>query len=317
MALFPRAQWLWPPRRPRPTSTVVPRPDRGRSSRGRGRIATVAALITVTAGIQLLGPAAGASAPVTPNPNPNGPTIVSGPVTHPGQDHMGSTIAAHEGGGATTLAAPGGLPGLDVSSWQGNVNWSSVKANGAVFAVVKATEGTGYTNPNFSQQYVGSYNVGMVRGAYHFALPDRSSGAAQANYLADHGGAWSADNQTLPATLDIEYNPYGATCYGLSQGGMVNWIADFINTYHARTSRWAIIYTTTDWWTTCTGNYPGFANNNPLWIARYSSSVGTLPAGWGFYTFWQWANSGVFPGDQDVFNGSMARLLALANNTPA
>jgi GH25 family lysozyme M1 (1,4-beta-N-acetylmuramidase) len=274
--------------------------------------------VAITTGALLLGPAASA-APSPYPPDPNGPTRVSGPVTHPGQDFAGSTIPAHEGGigSAAIPLAPGGLQGLDVSSWQGNVGWSTVRANGASFAFVKATEGTGYTNPYFSQQYVGSYNVGLVRGAYHFALPDRSSGAAQANYLADHGGAWSADNQTLPGMLDIEYNPYGATCYGLSQASMRSWIADFINTYHARTSRWAVIYTTTDWWTTCTGNYPGFANNNPLFIARYSSSVGTLPAGWGFYTFWQWADSGIFPGDQDVFNGSAARLTALANNTPA
>jgi hypothetical protein len=53
-----------------------------------------------------------------------------------------------------------------------------------------------------------------------------------------------------------------------------------------------------------------------LFVARYSSSPGTLPGGWGFWTFWQFADSGRFPGDQDYFNGSPARLLALANNTP-
>jgi GH25 family lysozyme M1 (1,4-beta-N-acetylmuramidase) len=296
VALFPRAQWL--------------------SFRRRGRIASVAALTALATGTVLLGPAAVASPSPYPA-DPNGPTPVSGPVTHPDQDHAGSTVAAHEGTVFNPLAAPAGLKGLDVSSWQGNVNWSTVKANGASFAFVKATEGTGYTSPNFSQQYVGSYNVGIVRGAYHFALPDRSSGATQANYLADHGGAWSADNRTLPGMLDIEYNPYGATCYGLSQSSMRSWITSFLNQYHSRTGRWAVIYTTTDWWTSCTGNYSGFANNDPLFIARYSSSVGTLPAGWGFYTFWQFADSGTFPGDQDVFNGSAARLTALANNTPA
>ncbi|MGI8723284.1 MAG: GH25 family lysozyme [Geodermatophilaceae bacterium] len=41
----------------------------------------------------------------------------------------------------------------------------------------------------------GSYNVGMIRGAYHFARPDRSSGATQANYFASNGGGWSADGE--------------------------------------------------------------------------------------------------------------------------
>jgi GH25 family lysozyme M1 (1,4-beta-N-acetylmuramidase) len=274
----------------------------------------LATLVTLTSGALLLGPAAGASPSPYP-PDPNGPTRASGPMTHPELDWAGSTIPAHEGTSFNTRAvpAPAGIPGIDVSSHQGNVNWQAQWNNGKRFAYVKATEGTSYRNPYFSQQYVGSYNIGMIRGAYHFALPDRSSGAAQANFFASNGGAWSRDNKTLPGALDIEYNPYGATCYGLSQAAMRSWIADFLNTYHARTSRWATIYTTTDWWRTCTGNYSGFAANNPLWIARYASSVGTLPAGWGFYTFWQWTSS---PLDQNVFNGSQARLLALANNTP-
>jgi GH25 family lysozyme M1 (1,4-beta-N-acetylmuramidase) len=284
-----------------------------RITRGLAAMTTTAAL--VGSGI-LLGPAAGAAP--SPHPaDPAGATSVSGPMSHPEQDYAGSTVAAHEGKSFGTLAAPSGLPGLDVSHWQGSINWTTVRNQGARFAYMKATEGTTFHDPNFNANYPNSFNAGLVRGAYHFALPDRTSGATQANYFASNGGGWSADNQTLPGALDIEYNPYGATCYGLSQGGMVNWIADFINTYHARTGRWAVIYTTTDWWTMCTGNYPGFANNNPLWIARYSSSVGALPAGWGFYTFWQWADAGVFPGDQDVFNGTATRLTALANNTPA
>jgi GH25 family lysozyme M1 (1,4-beta-N-acetylmuramidase) len=250
--------------------------------------------------------------------DPAGPTKVSKAMTHPEQDYAGAGLAKRMGAQAAPLPAPPGLPGLDVSSHQGNVNWSAVKANGAQFAYVKATEGTTYKNPYFGQQYVGSYNVGLVRGAYHFALPDRTTGAAQADYFASNGGAWSADNQTLPGALDIEYNPYGETCYGKSQSAMVSWIRDFINRYQTRTGRWAAIYTTTDWWTRCTGNYSGFGATNPLWIARYSSSVGTLPAGWGFYTIWQWASQpGTFPGDQNVFNGSADRLRALANNTPA
>ncbi len=217
-------------------------------------------------------------------------------------------------GSTAASAAPAGLKGLDVSSYQGNVAWSTVKSNGASFAYIKATEGTGYTNPYFAQQYNGSYNAGLIRGSYHFALPDRSSGAAQADYFVAHGGGWSKDGKTLPGALDIEYNPYGATCYGLSQASMRSWLTSFINEYHARTTRWATIYTTTDWWTTCTGNYSGFSANDPLWIARYSSAVGTLPAGWGTYSFWQWASSGTFPGDQDVWNGTLARLQVLACN---
>ncbi len=234
-----------------------------------------------------------------------GPAVgVESPIAHPERDHAGAGLAERHFG-LVPWVRPAGLPGHDVSSWQGNVDWAAVAAAGARFAFVKATEGTSYVNPYFAQQFGGAYAFGLVRGPYHFALPDRSTGAAQAAWFATHGGAWSADNQTLPGALDIEYNPYGATCYGLSQAAMVSWLSAFVNEYFARTGRWAIIYTTTNWWQHCTGNYPGFGATSPLWIARWSSEVGPLPAGWSTYAFWQWTNQPVeFPGDQDVFNGT-------------
>jgi GH25 family lysozyme M1 (1,4-beta-N-acetylmuramidase) len=259
----------------------------------------LSALVALLACLVVAGPALGASRP----------------LTHPERDYAGSELAKRHFGPFRMLR-PAGLPGLDVSSWQGTVDWPTVAARGARFAYVKATESTTYVNPYFTQQYVGSYQVGLVRGAYHFALPDRSSGAAQAAFFATNGGAWSADNQTLPGALDIEYNPYGPTCYGLSQSAMVSWIASFLNEYRARTGRWATIYTTTNWWQQCTGNYPGFGAS-PLWIARWADEFGPLPAGWSTYTFWQWTNQPVeFPGDQDVFNGSQEALVALANAGP-
>ncbi|WP_069815512.1 lysozyme [Streptomyces sp. TP-A0874] len=229
---------------------------------------------------------------------------------------MGSTIVEHEGGLAGGTPAPSlaaTIEGVDVSGHQGNVNWQTLWNSGVKWAYVKATEGTYYKNEYFTQQYNGSYNIGMIRGSYHFANPSDSSGAAQANYFVDNGGGWSKDGKTLPGVLDIEYNPYGATCYGLSQAGMVNWIKDFTSTYKSRTGRDAVIYTTTDWWTQCTGNNGSFGNTNPLWIARYASAPGTLPNGWGFYTFWQYTSTGPTVGDHNKFNGAMDRLQALAN----
>ena len=94
--------------------------------------------------------------------------------------------------------------GIDVSGYQPSINWSTVKGNGVTFAFIKATEGTGYTNPSFSSQYTGATNAGIIRGGYHFARPDVSSGATQANYFLANGGGWSADGLTLPGALDIE-----------------------------------------------------------------------------------------------------------------
>jgi GH25 family lysozyme M1 (1,4-beta-N-acetylmuramidase) len=211
-------------------------------------------------------------------------------------------------------SAAGVVRGMDVSGWQGNVDWSTAYANGARFAIVKATEGTSFQSSYFSQQYIGSYGVGMIRGAYHFARPEISSGAAQADFFVDNGGGWSRDGKTLPGELDIEWNPYSHyTCYGLSKAGMIRWIRGFSNRYHFRTHRWPMIYTAESWWRQCTGNGGDFSSTNPLSVARWASSVGTLPYAWTFQTIWQYADHGIFPGDQDRFNGSWTRLRALAN----
>ncbi|MCP2341569.1 lysozyme [Actinomadura rupiterrae] len=261
--------------------------------------------------------AAGALAAVAPAasaaPDPAAAPAGNGPERH----WLGSQVVKHEHFTNAPVApslAVTQTPGLDVSGWQGNVNWSSVAANGAKFAYVKATESTSYTNPYFAQQYNGSYNVGLIRGSYHFAVPNNSSGATQADYFVNHGGGWSADGRTLPGMVDMEWNPYGAACYGLSQSAMVNWILSFSNRYHYRTGRYPAIYTATSWWSQCTGNLGAFASTNPLVIANYNGSPGAMPYNWSYQTIWQWADHGTFPGDQDYFNGDLSRLQVFASS---
>jgi GH25 family lysozyme M1 (1,4-beta-N-acetylmuramidase) len=233
-------------------------------------------------------------------------------LTHPRLDDMGLITGAHDKHRAVSRsAAASQLPGIDVSAYQGNINWAAV-APSIDFVYAKATEGTYYTNPDFNNQYTGPYNQGLIRGAYHFGIPNNSTGASQADYFAHHGGGWSGDGKTLPGALDIEYNPYGSECYGLTQSQMTAWIWDFVNEYAFDEHVYPVIYTTSNWWSACTGNASGFQNYDPLWIACYCSTAGTLPAGYGYYTFWQYADSGSLPGDQDVFNGSYSRLQALA-----
>ncbi|OSP41161.1 lysozyme [Streptomyces sp. 13-12-16] len=237
----------------------------------------------------------------------------SAPTAPPrGSARMGMGVAAHDGSGGLPTARSTRTEGVDVSSHQGDVAWTTLWNSGVRWAYAKATEGTYYTNPYHPQQYGGSYDVGMVRGAYHFGTPDTAGGAAQADYFVNHGGGWSADGRTLPGVLDIEWNPYGDACYGKSQSAMVSWIRDFLDQYRYRTGRDAVIYTATSWWKQCTGNYAGFAATTPLWIARYASTVGELPAGWSTYTMWQYTSTGPTVGDHDLFNGTLDRVRTFA-----
>ncbi|MDH6552206.1 lysozyme [Streptomyces sp. SAI-041] len=217
---------------------------------------------------------------------------------------------------AGTPGSAGSLPrGHDVSSHQKDVDWQRARAKGARFVYVKATESTDYRNPHFGQQYGGAREAGIIRGAYHFALPDRSSGRAQAAYFVRNGGAWSADGWTLPPALDIEYNPYDRRhkCYGMGRARMVGWIASFSDEVKRLTGRRPVIYTTAHWWNACTGGSGAFASEHALWVARYDSAgTGALPGGWSSWTIWQYDSSGSLPGDQNLFNGSARQLKRFA-----
>ena len=248
-----------------------------------------------------------------------------------GGDHtMGSQIRRHEGGHVAkgdpfthdnridSLLHPSpniyalqqsgkGVYGLDVSSHDGNkTNWPAVVRGGRHFVWAKATEGTSYRNPHFASQYNGPARAGMVRGAYHFAWPGNSSGRAQATYFSNHGGGWSPDGHTLPGALDLEWAPKGNACYNQSQTQMATWIKDFVTTYKARWGRAPIIYTSASWWNKCVGTAANSTvSQTPLWVARYSSSAGTMPKGWRNFTVWQYSDTGF---DHDWMRGDVSTL---------
>ncbi|KAH9022150.1 glycoside hydrolase family 25 protein [Lactarius hengduanensis] len=213
-------------------------------------------------------------------------------------------------GGEPTLVKRADPQGIDVSHFQGTLNWNTIKSQGVVFAYIKATEGTTFIDPNFSSNYVGATNA-AVYAARITCHPDTSIPAVRrrqpSSSHTEITGGWSGDGITLPGALDLE-----GTCYGLTAAQMVAWIQDFSNTYHSATARFPTIYTTTSWWTSCTGNSAAFSSN-ALWIAHWATTIGTLPASWGFTTFWQYADSGPFPGDQDRFNGDAAGLSSFAS----
>lgn len=79
---------------------------------------------------------------------------------------------------------------------------------------------TVFIDSYFSANYIGATNAKLIRGAYHFAHPDQTTGAAQAEYFLAHGGrcislclcllsqsdtgGWTGDGITLPGAIDLE-----------------------------------------------------------------------------------------------------------------
>lgn len=231
---------------------------------------------------------------------------------------------------------PPGVLGIDVSHHQGKVNWSTATGNNVRFAYMKATQSwpsTLFKDPQFNTNYSEARKAGVLRGAYHFAMPAHSSGTTQANEFLANGGGWTNDGQTLPPLLDIEWNPYtktaypegkGDTCYGMSPAAMVKWIQDFGNTIKSKTGRLPMIYTAQSWWDECTADSTAF-KSWPLHVSIFPTAdvpknPRELPEGWTTFNVWQYSSNSDLLGsklnvDANVWNGDLTSLRDFAKNT--
>jgi GH25 family lysozyme M1 (1,4-beta-N-acetylmuramidase) len=243
-------------------------------------------------------------------------------------------LAGTAGAGAASSAAAAAstgrtLPGLDVAAFQHPVTskypdgqaiaWKSVAAAGYKFAAVKATEGDYYVNPWAATDLAAAKAAGLDVTPYTFAVPDVSGGAPQARFAVEYSG-YKPGARMLPLMLDIEYDPYTSTdhtneCYGLTKTQMIGWLGGFVGQTKSLTGQYPIIYTTANWWATCTGGYTGFSAD-PMWVAAYGVTSPPLPAGWHAWTFWQYSSDGTVAGvnaagttDLDYFSPAAVGLI--------
>jgi GH25 family lysozyme M1 (1,4-beta-N-acetylmuramidase) len=211
---------------------------------------------------------------------------------------------------APEASAQNSLDGIDVSGWQGSIDWWQVYNSGIAFAFVKATEGTGFTDAWFYTNWANLWVTPIYQGPYHFGHPGWDP-IVQADFFCDtvaaaNGGTFSG---SLQLVLDIEVTD------GTSPSHVRSWIVDFCNEVQARTGRPGTIYTGFYFWRDQAGN--GSNLNCPLWLAAYVSDPRPyVPAAWSTWTFWQYTSSGRVPGisgnvDRDVSNGGYGLLNAL------
>lgn len=197
------------------------------------------------------------------------------------------------------------LQGIDVSHYQGTVNWSSVKKAGIVFAFAKATDGNTYTDPQFHTNWQAMQAAGILRGAYHFYETNDDPVTQAQNFIKAVGSLAAND---LPPVVDIEIfkGAYGAASVAAN-------LQTWLDTVEKALSRKPMIYTNTSFWnTTINRDFSKY----PLWIAEYGVSQPKIPSSWKSWAFWQSSQSGSVAGvtdsvDTDVFAGTMSDLLSL------
>ncbi len=225
----------------------------------------------------------------------------------------GNFLLEPTSGSATALTAPtpqalscasgSTLTGVDVSTYQGTIDWKSVKAAGISFAFAKATESTNIIDSTFATNWAGMKAAGVVRGAYHFFDPSVDA-ASQASYCLATVGALEAGD--LPVVLDFEQ------LGGKAEAAAVADAVTFLAAVTAATGKRAILYMSSDF---LSASYPALSPY-VLWVANYGVTCPGLPVEWSGWDFWQHSDTGAINGisgavDLDTFNGTSAQLGAL------
>lgn len=220
------------------------------------------------------------------------------------------------------------LPGIDISHYQGTINWPSVAGGGYKFAFMKATQGTTYVDPTFATNRANAVAAGVMVGFYDFCevSTTASDGATEANhFLATIKPLYQA-GQYFPPVADVESFPTGLSTAQLKTATS-NWVQSFSDTIYNALGVRPIIYTSKSRANSIYSDT--VALNHPLWLAWWKGTGTTSPPTaadtpqWGKWDFWQWsdgsdsiAQASPVPGiagncDRDVFDGTLASLTAL------
>src|SRR5256885_10368302 len=163
--------------------------------------------------------------------------------------------------GPTTL-------GVDVSYYEGTIDWPKAHANGVEFAFVRVSDGLTFHDPKFVTNWNGAKSAGVIRGVYQFFRPNDDATAQADLVVAALGGHYTSGD--LPPVIDVEVTG------GLSAKSVAAKVRTWVDRVQSKLGVAPIIYTGTYFWRDQVGGPLTFANN-PMWLPRFSSRTGEDP----------------------------------------
>ena len=220
-------------------------------------------------------------------------------------------------------AARGFVDGIDVSHWQGTINWNSVRSSGIQFAFAKATDGTNYVDTKFHQNMAGALAAGMYIGPYHYARPSSYNtnpldAANEANDFVDAIASYyqQAPDLMLRPVIDVEELPeVGGT--SAERAFLSQWIRNFAGVVEQRLGFEPLIYANSNY---AKNYFESNLSQYDLWLANWSYTPPSVPPAsatgiFDSWEVWQYSSTGTVPGisgnvDRDVFRGTTSDMLA-------
>jgi lysozyme len=198
------------------------------------------------------------------------------------------------------------IHGIDVSKYQGDVDWEAVKRSGVKFAWIKATEGGNHVDEKFMQNWTAAADAGVPRGAYHFVWwcrpPHEEIGWFKRNV--------PVDPNALPPVLDVEATPGSKTCKRtLYRDEVLREMREMLADLERHYGKKPIIYVTVDFYESIM--HPDEFADYPVWVrsTKYAPHVKYPGRRW---MFWQYQSDGSVSGvnakvDRNAFHGTYAQ----------
>lgn len=182
------------------------------------------------------------------------------------------------------------LYGVDVSSFQGSINWSEAAASGISFAYIRA--GVGESNPDlsFRPNWTAAGQAGVLRGAYLYFHP-ADDPQSEANLLINQLASVGFGGGSLVPAIDVE------TTDGLPPASVASQLAATVADVENWLGQPPAIYASPTWWDDNVAS--GAFTSDPLWVANWGVSSPGLPAnGWGGHGWrvWQYTDAGSVAG---------------------
>ena len=192
--------------------------------------------------------------------------------------------------------------GIDVSKWNGDIDWRKVRASGVSFAFIKATEGKDMVDPRFDEYWCEARAAGIPYAPYHFyyfcSTPEQ-----QADWFIRNVPKSAI---ALPPVLDVEWNHTSKTCKRVPDAATVKAeMKRFMDRIEAYYGKRPIIYTSVDFHR---DNLVGAFNDYHFWVRSVAKHPQEIYAD-RRWAFWQYTSTGLVPGikgetDINVFAGS-------------
>lgn len=184
--------------------------------------------------------------------------------------------------------------GIDVSKWQGHIDWAQVKNAGTKFAFLKATEGGDHLDEKFHFNWDAAGAAGVPRGAYHFVYWCRPA-HEQAMWFKSHiPSRAQSDALTLPPVLDVEWNGHSKTCpRKVPREVALEKMRVMLRELEEHTGQKPIIYTDITFHNEV---LIGEFNDYPFWLRSVAAKPEERYSGNRRWAYWQYTATGRVPG---------------------